>query len=108
MSVDVVNEGTSKKLAIDFFDEAGLPVAPATLTYRIDCVTSGTVIRVDTSVTPAASAIINITPADTRVVSAANRSERRRVTVVAGFGAGDALTSEYEYHVKNLAFYAVL
>lgn len=107
MSVDVINEGSSKKLKLDLFDEAGAAAVPATLTYRVDCLTTGTAIRASTALPLAASQNINLTPDDTKIVDDANRSERRRVTVIAGYGAGDEITAEYEFFCKNLPFYSV-
>lgn len=105
MSLVTINEGSSGTLTIEFLDEAGLPAAPASISYRIDCVTTGAAIRADTTIAPASTINLALAPADTRIVAAANRVERRRVTLVASFGAGDQLTQDYEYSVRNLNYY---
>lgn len=107
MSIDVVNEGTSKKLRLDLTDEDGAPAAPSTLTYRVDCLTTGTAIRATTALSPAASVDIGLTPDDSAIVDDSNRMERRRVTVVAGYAADDDVTAEYDFNVKNLKYYSV-
>lgn len=106
MSLVTINEASSGTLTIEFLDEAGLPAAPSSISYRIDCVTSGTEIRDDTAIAPASVVDLGLTPEDTRIVTQSNRIERRRVTLVAMFGPGDQLTQDYEYSVRNLNYYA--
>jgi len=100
-----INEGSSARITVDLLDAAGQPAVPASLSYRIDCVTSGQVIRPSSPLSPAASVVIELTPADTVIVNAAHSAERRRVTVVAAYGSGDQQTADYEYTVRNLLFY---
>lgn len=102
MSHPFVNEGSLRKLTVTFLDEAGQPAVPAAVSYRIDCLTSGTVIKTDTSVTPAASLDITIPGADNALVDQANSRERRRVTVTATYADGDE-HSYFDYWIKNLS-----
>lgn len=101
---NVVNEGSSCEISIDFTGPDGLPAVPGAVVYRVDCATTGVAIRPETAIDPAASVVILVTPDDTAIVDPASTSERRRVTVVASYGAGDALTGEYEFAVRNLRF----
>lgn len=101
---NVVNEGSSCEISIDFSGPDGLPAVPASVVYRVDCATTGAAIRAATPISPAANVVIRITPDDTAIVNPASASERRRVTVVASYGAGDALTGEYEFAVRNVRF----
>lgn len=98
-----VNEKTTSYLTVTFKDKAGAQVAPASATYRIDCLTTGTAIKVETALAPAAQIEITITPTENRIVVAANARESRRVTVVGVYGAADQVTAHYDYDVENLS-----
>lgn len=101
-----VNEGSSASLIVSFFDADDVAEAPDSLTYRIYDHASGEEIRAETTISPAfAITTIPLTPDDTVIVNSARSQEQRRVTVVASFGVGDALTEEYSFFVKNLRNY---
>lgn len=100
----VVNERTTAYLTVAFFDKTGAAAVPASATYRIDCLTTGTVILDDTALTPAASIEITITPTQNRIITAANAQETRRVTVKATYAGSEQDNREYDYQVKNLAY----
>lgn len=104
--MNVVNERTTSYLTTSFRDKAGAAAAPTAVTYRIDCLTTGVQIRPWTAVDPAASVEITLTADDNAIVSEPNARERRRVTVIASYGAGesDQLTDEHDYEVRNLKF----
>ena len=98
------NEGSSKTLSVSFFDDAKTAATPESVTYRIDCLTTNTVIRGDTPVTPASVLNIALTPADNAIVDQANSRELRRVTVTATYNSGaDALNDQFNYFVRNLS-----
>lgn len=98
-----VNERSTAYLTVTPKDKNGEAQAPTTLMYRIDDVLSGTEILTDTSVAPGSTVEITLTPAQNRILSAANSVERRRVTVTATYSASDQVCSEYVYEVVNLA-----
>lgn len=102
MSRETVTEGSTAWLAIAFLDRAGQAQAPATVTYRIDCLTTGQVMRADTALPAAVELEIVLSPTDNRIVDPAHATERRRVTVRAENGADDAVNSEFHYDVRNL------
>lgn len=100
-----VNERTTAYLSVSFKDKAGALAAPTAVTYRIDCLTSSQAVRGSTAVAPAGTVEITLTADDNAMRSQSNRSELRRVTVVATYGsASDQLTSEHDYAVTNLQF----
>ena len=101
--VATVPEKTTAYLTVSFFDKAGAPAVPSSVTYRIDCVTTNAQILADTPLTPAASIEITLTPAQNAILNQANAKESKRVTVKASYGASDGLNDEYVYVVKNLA-----
>lgn len=100
---DEVNEKSTSYLSVTFKDKAGAAAAPASATYRIDCITTGTAIKGDTALTPAGTVEIAITPNENRIVTPGNARERRRVTVTATYGATDSVSDEFDYDVVNLS-----
>lgn len=98
-----INEGTTGYLSVTFKNKSGTEEAPASASYRIDDVATGTQIRAATSLTPATTVEITLTPADNRILNTNLRAETRRVTVVAGYGVSDQVTSEYIYRVNSLS-----
>ena len=98
-----VNEKTSAYLTVAFLDKAGVAAIPASVTYRIDCLTTGTAILADTSLTPASSIEIAITPAQNAILSDGNASETKRITVKASYGVSDGVNAQYDYTVTNLS-----
>lgn len=99
----VYKERTTGYLTATCLDADNAPQVPVTLQYRIDCLTSGQVVRDWTAVVPAAAAEIVLTASDNAMRNAANRSEHRRVTVFATYGVDDEVRNICEYYVENLA-----
>jgi len=102
--LEQVNERSTAYLSVTFRDKAGAAQAPSSAAYRIDDAGSGQVVRGDTAIpTPGSTVEITLTPADNALLAEANPYERRRVTVTAEYGGGEAVTAEYVYRVVNLA-----
>ena len=98
-----VNEKSTAYLSVTFRDKAGAAQAPATATYRIDDVATGQTVRGDTDIgTPDSTVELTLTVDDNTLKNAIAAAEQRRVTVVAEYGAGDAVRAEYIYEVVNL------
>lgn len=99
-----INARTSGSLSVTFRDKAGVPTAPQSVSYRIDCTTTRRNIRPPTNVSsPAAQMELPITSDDTAIVNRQNKEERRVVTIVATYtGPEDQATSEAEFTVVNL------
>lgn len=100
----LINERSTGYLTVAFFDKTNAPAVPASVSYRIDCLTTGTAILAETALTPAASVEITLTPAQNAIVNAANASETRRVTIKATYAGAEADNREYDYQVRNLAY----
>ena len=101
--MDIINEKTTSYLTATFLDKDGNQVAPASMTYRIDCLTTGRSVRASTDVgTPAAAQLITLTSDDTAIIDATNDKEVKEVTVIGTYGASDEVTSRYRYVVQNL------
>lgn len=104
MAIEVVNEDTTSYLTIQFFDKTGAAATPASISYRVDCLTNGREVRAWTSFpgTPASSIELTLTPGDNAILSPQNGSERRVIQIVASYGADDQYHGEFVYDVENL------
>lgn len=98
----VVNERSTSYLSVSLLDKAGAAAVPASVRYRVDCQTTGQMVRDWTNLAPAAALEIVLTSADNAMVNAVNRSELRRVTVSAVYGVDDEVHNTWEYQVRNL------
>lgn len=99
----VVNAASTAYLTAAFAGKTGAAATPSSVSYRIDDLESGTEVRGDTAVTPAASVEIELTAADNALLGTRDR-ETRRVTVTAVYGAGDQVIDEYDYELKRVRF----
>ena len=97
-----VNEKSTAWLAFTNLDRTRTGALPTSMTYRIDCVTTGAEIRADTAITPAISGEVVLTPADTTLESQDNPVELRRVTITSVFGVDDQHHEVLHYEVRNL------
>lgn len=99
-----VNERSTAYLSVAFLDRYGNAALPTAVTWRIDCLSSQEEVRAWTAATPAAVAELVITAEDNAIRADENPQERRRVTVVATYGAtpADQCSAEYVYSVRNL------
>jgi len=102
MITDIQAEQSSKWVTVAFYDKDGLAAVPSTVSYRIDCATTGTAVLAPTSATPAASVEVEITPAQNAIIVAANAREVKVVTVTATYAGGGEIRNEYRYTVRNL------
>jgi hypothetical protein len=109
MSLKKVNEKTTPRLKVSFFDDQDPPAAvtPLTATYRVDDEKSRTNIVAATSITGLAKVIyLKLTVAATTISNDDNEFENRIVTVDFTFnddaGVARRGTSEYKFMVLNL------
>ena len=97
-----VPQRTTAYLSVTFRDKNGDAQAPASVQYRIDCLTTGTAVKALTGLTPGATIEIVLSADDNDIITESNTREARRVTVIAVHGAGDEVTGAFDYAVKNL------
>lgn len=108
--LDVVDEGSTHILTINFLDRNGNAATPASADYRIDESTlegsDASEVRASTPISPIASEFaLSLTPADNAIVGTGNPPfQERVVTVTAVYGADDVKVDEYRYRVRNLRF----
>lgn len=98
----VLEERSAAVLQMNFVDAFGVAAAsPQSVTYRIDCMTTGAQVRAEQALMPAASIALTLTAADNAIVDDDNVRELRRVTVRASYASGEAVTAQFDYLVKN-------
>lgn len=98
-----VNEESTAYLTVKFYDKVNSLAVPASATWEVHDVESGTVILVSTAILPIANTVeLTLTPAINTMVDSTHSEETRRVTVKALFGAGDGCNNEYAYNIVGL------
>lgn len=97
-----VNEESSSYATFEFFDTAGDPEVPQSITYRIDDVASGAQIKDDTTVTPASSITITVTSSENAIINSGRKLELKRITLIASYGATEQAVEILTWQVKNL------
>lgn len=100
--MDTVNEGTTAYLSVAFKDKDGVAAAPSSVSYRIDCLTTGTAILGDTSVSASATVSITVTAAQNAILGSRSM-ERRRVTITGTYAGSEAVREQFDYQVRNLS-----
>lgn len=99
-----VNEKSTAYLTVTFRDKAGAAQAPTTVKYKIDDVATGEQVRAEEEISSPDDTIeLRLEVGDNTLLNGIAKTEQRRVTVVAEYGAGDAVTAEFIYEVVNLA-----
>ena len=96
----VVNEANSFT-ATARFRSSGTATAPTTAHYRIDDLTTGTVITAWTALAAAAEISIPITSNNNRIVDRCNDNEKRLLTVSSDKGETTEGRDNIEYMVNN-------
>lgn len=101
MSIPRYNEKTAAWVPFTCRDKDYALDVPGTLVYQIDCLTTSTAIRASTSLTPASSGEIELTPDDTTLQSQDNAEELRVITVTADAGEDTQHIELFYYRVIN-------
>lgn len=99
-----VNEGTTSYVTAVFKDKAGLPVAPTSAQYRVDCETTGNQIVDWTAIaSPASSQEIEIDSTLNVIQDEDNSLETHAVTVEGTYGVGDdKVTGKFQFYLVNM------
>ncbi len=100
--MDIANEKSTSWIYVKFYDKDGVNQAPATVSYRIDCLTTGAEIKDNTAISPSLELEIQIDPADNEIQDNANKREHRRVTVTASYAGADQINTRFDYLIRNL------
>ena len=103
MSTPAINEGCSAWLQVDLKDKAGALSTPTAVRYRIDCRTTGAIIKDWTAAAAQSSQEIALSATDHVLQSPRNIQEVRRVTVEATYAdASDKVTAKFDYALVNM------
>jgi hypothetical protein len=99
----IVNELSAAQVTVSFFDENGNPMTPATVDYRIDCMTTGKAIQGWITAGPPSQVMTIVVAANQNaIINEGNSYETKCVTVGANRGSATEFTSQYLYQVENL------
>ena len=96
------NEGQSFTATFKFFDSNYVPSSPTTLRYRIDCLTSGVVVKDWTVVTAAQSVDIEVSPDDNAIQNTSSLLERKQMVAQSNYETATQSVETKEWNVKNL------
>jgi hypothetical protein len=97
------NEGSTTDLNIKFYDKLGALVVPDSATWVINDLASGTVMKASAALPAGSSVDVTIPATANAIVSQANTSEIRVITVHAVEGT-DVKNDDYHYMLMNLHF----
>lgn len=100
-----VNETSDVTLEINFFDKDGVATSPASLSYKVDCLTTNTVVISETSLSGVSSTVYSLTlpPLATTMISQLNESERKRVIVIFYDTNGYRNIETFDYILLNIS-----
>lgn len=98
-----VNEKSTAYVTSSCYNADNQLEAPTSMTYRIDCLTTGQVVRAEVELGAIAVIQVVITPADTAILNVKNVQEHKRVTFSAYYGVNDRLNDTVDFVVKNLS-----
>lgn len=101
--METVNEGSTCYVTVTFLDKDGNQTAPSSATWEAIDLKSGSVLQVETALTPAASIEITVPASVNDIYDSTKTEEIRRITVKATYGADDKVNSQYDYRVINLS-----
>ena len=102
LRVPEYNEGQSFTATFKFFDSNYVPSSPTTLRYRIDCLTTRAQVLDWTTVTPAATVSISVSPDDNKIQNTNNKRERKQMVVQTNYGTSTQGVETKEWDILNL------
>ena len=101
--MEKVNEKSTAYLTVTFYDRDDQPAQPASATYEIHDLDTGTEIRTLEGLSPTDGVVdITLNKTDNSLVDDENAKEVRVVSIHAVYGADDELHDEYTYEVIGL------
>jgi hypothetical protein len=109
--MDALNERAGVELQTDFADSFNQPTVPVSVHWRLDCETTGNVLRDWTEITPTVEtdesglskvyATIDIPGSLNAIQSNRNYREKKTLWVVAGKDTEREYSETYEYWIMN-------
>ena len=100
-----VNEGSTAYLTVKFYDKSNNLAAPASATWEVHDIESGSVLLIATAIAPIANTIeLTLTPTINTFIDSNNDEETRRVTIKATWGVGSTTNAEVDYDIADLVW----
>lgn len=100
-----VNEGSVAYLTVKFYDKSNNLAAPASATWEVHDLESGSVLLAATAIAPIANTVeLTLTPAINTFVNSLNDEETRRVTIKATWGVNNTTNAEVDYNIADLSW----
>lgn len=99
---DRVKERSQHIVTAKFRDRATGSTTPTTVHYRLDCLATGIELKDWTSVSPASSVNITVTPTENAIQYDGSTKERKQLTVQTDRSLSTQFTETFEYDVVNV------
>jgi hypothetical protein len=100
-----VNEKSVAYLTVKFKDKTGALAAPASATWEVHDVESGSELLAATAIAPIANTVeLTLTPTINTFVNSQNTEEVRRVTIKATWGVSNTTNAEVDYNIVDLTW----
>ncbi len=104
-NIGSVNEGSIAYLTVKFKDKTNALAAPASVTWEVHDVESGSVLLAATPIAPIANTVeLTLTPTINTFVNSLNTEEQRRVTIKATWGVGNTTNAEVDYNILDMTW----
>lgn len=97
MGIPTLNEGSRCFIKAKFFDRNGNAQIPNSVSYRVDCETTGTLIQDWIAVTPDVQVEVQIDATLNKIISPRNPIERRVVTFMANADPPEGAFTEAQF-----------
>jgi hypothetical protein len=98
MAVPTLNEGSRCFVKAKFFDNKERPQIPTSLSYKVQCETTGTLLQDWTSVTPGTQVEVQIDATLNSIVNRRNPIERKVVTFLANADPPQSAFTEDQFY----------
>ena len=103
MKLETINEGSTLSLSVKFLSEAGTPINPHRVFWKVEDLMSGTIVKDWTEITkPSSTMYLTIGPDICSILDQTNSSEVKRITIKAEFGLNAVVVQEKDIIVQNL------
>lgn len=100
---DCVKEKSQLPITVYFRDRATrAAVSPTTVSYRLDCLTTGQQLKDWTGATPGSSVTITVTPTENAIQFNGNNREKKQLTIVADQDLATQFLETFVYEVENV------
>ena len=97
-----LSEGDSLPLTTSFADVDWVAGTPTSVSYRLDCATTGQTITDWSSLTPGVTVSLTISSTENAILDDSNKRERKVLAIKAIDSGGNQHTETFKYWVRNL------